>query len=51
MINVSPVDGGEDGKHNGIGFVDISKILAMEDASFYRTESFNRVYLENGANE
>ena len=27
-------DGGDDGEHNGVGLVDISKIFAMQDDFF-----------------
>ena len=32
---------GEGGEHNGVGFVKISKIFAMQDAFFFETEPFD----------
>ena len=37
------LDGGEDGEHNGVDFVEISKMSAMQDAFFIETEPFDRV--------
>ena len=38
-------DGGDDGSHSGVGLVKISKIAAIQDAIFFGTEPFDRVYL------
>ena len=37
------LDGEDDGKHNDVSFVEISKILEMQDAFFFETEQFDRV--------
>ncbi len=37
-------DGRQDDVHTGIGFVEISKILAMQDAIFFEPEPFDKVY-------
>ena len=37
-------DGGETGEHNDIGFVEISKIFAMQDVFLFWIISFDRVY-------
>ncbi len=36
-------DGGEDGEHNGVGFKEISRISAMQDAFFFGATSFDGV--------
>ena len=38
------LDGGEDDENNGIDFVEISKIFGMQDADFFRLNSFDMVY-------
>ena len=37
------VDGGEDGEHTGVDFVEMSKMYAMPDACYFGTESFDRL--------
>ena len=39
------LDGGEDGEHNGLGFVGISKILVMHEDIVVGRKTFNRVEL------
>ena len=40
------LDGEEDGEYNGIGFVEIPKILAMKDTTFLGVELFDgSIYL------
>ena len=39
------LDGEVNGKHNGVIFVEIFKTSAIQDAIFFATKSFNRVYL------
>ncbi len=41
--NCSSLDGAEDGEHNGVHFVDISKILAAQHAFFFGLLSFGTV--------
>ena len=36
-------DGGEYGEYNGVGFVELSKIFAIQNATFFGTESFDGV--------
>ena len=36
------LDGGENGEHNGVGFVEISQIFAMKDVFFFETDASNR---------
>ena len=38
------LDGGDNNEYNGLGFVEISKIFAMQDAFFFRMISFDSVY-------
>ena len=38
------LDGGVDDEYNSVGFVELFKIFAMQDAMFFVRESFNRVY-------
>ncbi len=38
--------GRDDGEYNGVGFMKISKIIAMRDAYFVGTISFDRLYLQ-----
>ena len=38
------LDGGEDGEHNGDGFVPISKIFARQGALFFGMEPFDRFF-------
>ena len=37
------VDGGEDGKHNDVCFVEIFKIFTRQDVYFFGMESSDRV--------
>ena len=37
-------DGDKDGKYNGVAFVEISQIFAMQKAFFLGTDLFDRVY-------
>ena len=37
------LDGGGDGEHNGVGFVDIFEIYATQDAFFFGMDAFSRV--------
>ena len=37
-IECDSFDGGSDGKYNGVGFVETSKIFAMQDTFCYGTE-------------
>ena len=37
------LDDGDDGKHTGVGFVEIAKILAMQDTFFFGTKLFDRL--------
>ena len=39
------LDGGEDCGHTGVGFEEISKIFATQDAIFFGMEPFDQVYL------
>ena len=43
-IKFGVIGGGEGGKHNGVGFVGVSKIFAIPDAFF----SLEQHYLESG---
>ena len=43
-MEVGLLDGGEDGKYSGVGFVDVSEISAMQGAFFFESESFDRIY-------
>ena len=36
-------DGEENVEHNGVGFMKISEIFAIEDAFFFGTKPFDRV--------
>ena len=35
--------GGENGEHIGVGFVELSKIVVMQDAFLFRTKSYARI--------
>ncbi len=37
--------GGEDAKHNGVGFADISELFAMQLVFLFGTELYDRVYI------
>ena len=37
------LDDGEDGEHNDVGFVEISKILTLQNAFPYGAVSFDKV--------
>ena len=39
--------GREDAEHNGVGFVEISRIFTTWDTLFFRTEPFDGVYLQS----
>ena len=43
----SSLDGGDDGEHNGVDFVEISTIFATQGAFFFGTELFNRIYQQS----
>ena len=36
-------DGGDDSEYSGSGLLGISKLVAMQDAFFFGSESFDRV--------
>ena len=38
------LDGREDGKYDGVSFVEVSKIFAISDTFFFGTLSFDGVY-------
>ena len=44
-MDLCALDDGNDGEDNGVGFVEISLILATQNAFFFRLESFDRIYL------
>ena len=35
-------DGGDDGEHNDVGFVEVTEIFLTQNAFFFGTESFDR---------
>ena len=39
------LDGGDDGEHSGVSFVEISRIFATQDALFYGVELVDEVYI------
>ena len=44
MTEVGLCDDGEDGEHNGVGFVGISEIFVAQNAFFFGVESFDGLY-------
>ena len=44
-MEFSSLEGGNDGDHNGVSFVETSEIIATQKAFFVWTESFERVYV------
>ena len=40
-MEFGPLDGGEDGEHNGVGLVEISNIFGMECRYFFDMVSFD----------
>ena len=44
IIGSGSLDSGEDAEHNGIHFVEISKIFSMENAFFFVTKPFDVGY-------
>ncbi len=42
-VESSLLDGGVDDEHNGVGFVEIYKTSRVQDAFFFRTETFDRL--------
>ncbi len=42
-VGLGSIDGGEDGEHNSVGFVAISKIFVTQDQFFDGVASFDRV--------
>ena len=43
-MRIGSSDDGEDGEHNGVGFVEISSVFSMQDDG---TIPFDRMYLLN----
>ena len=44
MLEFCSLDGGDDGEHNGVVFVEISEILVKQKTVFFGIGSFDRIY-------
>ena len=46
-MKLGSFDGGEDGEHTDVGFVQIPKIFVTYDTIFFGAEPFERVYVRD----